>query len=88
MKGIRFYQENGKRSVVAVLVPQSEIEREFFVSTGMHEALGGVFDRDNSPVATTSVSVDYLREKCKRISEKMAREIHPELFKHPAMMED
>jgi hypothetical protein len=44
------------------------------------DALAGVFDEPNSPVATTTVGFEYLRERCKRISEEQAREIHPELF--------
>jgi hypothetical protein len=39
-----------------------------------------IFDWPNSPVAGTGVSLDYLRQKCKRISEAQARTIHPVLF--------
>lgn len=45
------------------------------------EGFAGVFDRPNSPVQWTTVGRDYLRERCKNIGEKTAREIHPELFK-------
>ena len=47
----------------------------------MLEAFTAVYDRANSPVCVGSVSPDYLRENCKRVSEKRAREIHPEMFR-------
>jgi hypothetical protein len=40
-----------------------------------------VQDIPNNPVCFGSYSDGYLREKCKDISEKQAREIHPNLFK-------
>lgn len=46
----------------------------------MQEGLSAIFYTRNSPVNWGSVSWDYLRENCKRISEAKAREIHPELF--------
>jgi hypothetical protein len=45
-----------------------------------YEAIAGLFDRPNSPVAGTGVALDYLRQKCMRISEAKARSIHPVLF--------
>lgn len=47
---------------------------------GSFEAVGALFDHADSAVATTSVSLSYLRQKCKRISEAKARIIHPRLF--------
>jgi len=44
------------------------------------EALSAVFSGDNSPVAVGAVALEYLSERCKRISEGQARAIHPELF--------
>jgi hypothetical protein len=44
------------------------------------DALAAIFDRPNSPVAGTAVSLEYIRERAKRISEAQARQIHPELF--------
>lgn len=43
-------------------------------------AVSAIFNYANSPVAATSVSVDWLRTHTKRINEQKAREIHPELF--------
>ena len=47
----------------------------------LYDALGAVLFMKNSPAAFTSVCYEYLNEHCKRISENLAREIHPELFK-------
>jgi hypothetical protein len=46
------------------------------------DAVGAVYYTPNSPVATTGVSWEYIREKCKRIPESMAKEIHPELWNY------
>ena len=84
MKGIRFYLEFRDKSkrwpggtVVAALVLNGS-----YWSSGRvcYEAIGALFDRPNSPVAGTGVALDYLRQKCKRISEAKARIIHPALF--------
>lgn len=45
------------------------------------EGFAGIFDKPNSPVQFTTIGKEYLRERCKNISEKTAREIHPELFR-------
>lgn len=45
------------------------------------EGFAGIFDKPNSPVQWTTVGRIYISERCKNISEKTAREIHPELFK-------
>lgn len=84
MNGIRFYQEFKDRAkrrsggtVVAALVVNGS-----YWSSGIfcYEALAALFDQPNSPVATTGVALDYLRRRCKRISEVKARTIHPALF--------
>ncbi len=49
----------------------------------MFDALGAVPlypESNTSSLCWTSVSWDCLREKCKRIPEKQARSIHPNLF--------
>lgn len=53
-----------------------------YVSSGgiIQEGLSAVYFTPNSPVNWGGISWDYLRAKCKRISEAKAREIHPELF--------
>jgi hypothetical protein len=53
---------------------------EYRFSRGMRECISGMFDRDNSPVATTSCSIEWLDEKCVRIDEATARLSHPALF--------
>lgn len=46
----------------------------------MRDAVAGMFDQPNSPVCISTVSKDYLRDTCKRVSEMAARKIHPQLF--------
>ena len=84
MNGIRFYlefQDSAKRrcagNVVAALVCNGSCW-----SGGVlcYEALRAVFDHPDAPVASTGVALDYLRHKCKRISETAARRVHPALF--------
>ena len=84
MSGICFYQDFGDKSkckstgiIVAALVCNG-----LYRSSGMIccEAIAGLFDRPNSPVAGTGVARDYLSQKCKRTSEANARTVHPALF--------
>jgi hypothetical protein len=93
MKGIRFYLEypnqteknkatrenlgNHSGLVIAVFEGTEAIGQ----SGPQIDALSGLTERENAPVASGAVSFDYLRERTKRISEDQAREIHPELFK-------
>ena len=53
-----------------------------FVQNGMvmREAIAGVYERENSPVCSTSVSSEYLRKRAVRIDETTARKLHPALF--------
>jgi hypothetical protein len=84
MSGISFYQEfsdiSKRRSagtIIGALVCNS-----LYLSSGKicYEAIAGLFDMPNSPVTGTGVARDYLRRKCKPISEAKARTIHPALF--------
>ena len=84
MNGIRLYHEFNDKSkrhsagtVVAALVCNG-----IFWSTGTvcYEAISGLFNHPSSVVCGSAVSLDYLRAKCKRISEAKARAIHPALF--------
>lgn len=48
----------------------------------MHEGYVATYPDPNSPVNRSgSICGDHLRRLCRRISEKRARVIHPELFK-------
>lgn len=92
MQGIRFYLEYGNKtekekatkerlgnhmgSVIAVLY---ECEYLDIACVG---AIGSLYFHDNSECCSIAVKRDYLAENCKRISEKLAREIHPNLFKY------
>lgn len=93
MRGVRFYLEypnstekrratrkalgNHSGNVIAVL------DNGTYISGGQAvvDGIAGVYDWPDSPPASTGVSLEYLRERAKRISEATAREIHPELFK-------
>lgn len=88
MKGYRFYLEEDVGTVIAVHIPSDKYEQRWFAETGMYTCVHGVFSRENSPVCVGETHVDYLRDRCKRISEEEAREIHPMLFTHPAVEPD
>ncbi len=84
MNSIRFYLEFTDKSkckpggtVVAALMLNGSYRSSGKVC---YEAIAGLFDRPNSPVAGTGVACDYLCQKCKRISQAQARTIHPALF--------
>lgn len=88
MKGFRFYLEHDSKrdkrkgihegNCVAVLLDSKG--SLLFTSSLTVEAIGSVFNTPNSPCAGTAVHRNYLRQYCKRISEKEARKIHPNLF--------
>ena len=46
------------------------------------ECVSSVYDKPNSDVCCSSCDSGYLNDKCKRISDKQAREIHPKLFQY------
>ena len=93
MRGVKFYLEypdstekrkatrkalgNHSGNVIAVL------DNGLFISGGqvVTDGIAGVYDWPDSPPASTGVSLEYLRERTKRVSEATARTIHPELFK-------
>ena len=88
MKGYRFYKEynsprekhndEGNGNVTAIY-----LENGVYYSPGVgacYEAATGIFPHPNSDVCSSSVSLEWLRTNCKRISEEEARTIHPALF--------
>lgn len=86
MRGFRFYEilkDKGKKSeesegnCIAV-----DIETSLSAGFGCYQAVGPVFFEPDSAVCFSPASPAYLAENCKRVSEKRAREIHPELFKY------
>jgi hypothetical protein len=93
MKGIRFYLEypnaaEKRKATRDQLGNHSGLVIAAFEGTEMIgrsgpqiDALSGLSDRPNAPAASGAVSLDYLRERTKRISEAQARKIHPELFR-------
>ncbi len=84
MKGYRFYlthdtpkeKREGSDNGNCVAIDTDVLEKH-----GSLEGFGPVFFSPNSPVCWSGISSEYLRTKCKRISEARARKIHPELFK-------
>lgn len=79
MIGYRFYEELGpgrrpRGTVLAILVESARGD--------MYDAIAAVFDRPDSPVASTTVQDLYLRRRCRRLPERRARDIHPTLFQH------
>lgn len=60
------------------------VSKSFYGQNGMiyNECAGGIYETPNSPCTWTSCTNGYLSETCKRISEKTARTIHPNLFKY------
>jgi hypothetical protein len=85
VNGIRFYLEFTDKSkvesggnVVAVLALNGA-----YWSSGKlcYEAIAALFEQSDSPVAGTGVALEYLRQRCRRVSEARARAIHPALFK-------
>ena len=88
MKGYRFYLEFAntyKRrknkhcgNVVAVLL--DTYNKPLVGSTGLLDSVVGVYDRPNSEVTAFCVQKEYLATRCKRISEALARSVHPALF--------
>jgi len=97
MKDYRFYEEFGTKqnkrkgisqgNVVALCLDEQYQVKKWHIENGEPEfyseqgAFSAVHDHSDSPVNYGSVAHDYLRESCKRVSEKRAREIHPELFR-------
>jgi hypothetical protein len=84
MNGIRFYEEftdKSKRKPGGTVVAALVLNRTYLSNEKVcYEAIAGLFDQPNSPVAGTGVALDYLRQRCRRISEIKARVIHPALF--------
>lgn len=71
-------------TVIAVSTDRKDLRAE---QTGgkfkwITDGFGAFQDYPNCPVCYTSVALSYVRERTKRISEAMAREIHPSLFSY------
>lgn len=92
MKGVRFYAEsretvarlkeraaNGEKVACFALDIEDVNGRSWrYNPGGAGLAIDGVF----SSVCYTSCSLDWLRTKCKRIPESLARKLHPELISY------
>jgi multisubunit Na+/H+ antiporter MnhG subunit len=84
MNGIRFYLEftdKSKRQSGGTVVAVLALNGCHWSSGKLcYEAIAALFEQSNSPVASTGVALNYLRQHCRRISEAKARTIHPALF--------
>jgi len=97
MKGYRFYIEypnnteknkatvknlgNHSGNCIAVLLDEKNNPLWCGNSFSM-DAITNVFDRPNSPCSLDGVHRDYLRTNCKRIPERLVKEIHPKLWNY------
>ena len=91
MRGYRFFIEFNSRGdkwkgcdrgTVFALYTGEGVEEERTLSSlrAYPQGLGAILNQENSPVCWCGTSYPYLRDFCKRVSEKRAREVHPALF--------
>ena len=73
------YADSGQHVNVCAV---STDRNQWFSSRGalMKECISSVFDVPNSPVSVSTCSDHYLRSRTVRISESVARQLHPALF--------
>lgn len=68
-------------NVIAIILrDDGYFEWQISFGVASTDAFTSVFSTPNSFVALSGVSFDYLQKQCRRIPEKLAREIHPRLF--------
>lgn len=70
-------------NVIAVVSPTKENYPDASIrlyARMFPEGFGALYDKENSVVASTGFSPEYIK-KCKRITEEEARKLHPALFK-------
>ncbi len=87
MKNVRFYveydspqakkQNKNNGNVVAVLPKKGLFQRGEDLCV---QAVHALHDYADSPACSGSLALNYLRKRCKRVSEDIARVIHPRLF--------
>lgn len=60
------------------------VSTESYISDSqiMHECAGALMADNDQAVCGSSTSRDYLRKRCVRIPESLARELHPSLFRY------
>lgn len=93
MKGYRFYEVYASKKAKRKRESQGEClalcvdEEWYFTFNGQRNvavkgAVSAVYDGPDSPVGYGAVGREFLRERCRRVSEKRAREIHPRLVEY------
>jgi hypothetical protein len=83
MKGFRFYLEYdtpSEKSRATVKEPGNHSGNVLAVRIGSNDAIGAATYTRNGGVCSVTYEEGHLRAKCKRIPEKLARDIHPSLF--------
>lgn len=88
MKGYRFYKEYNSPQDKRKDKPTGNVFAALTDAKYTHirdgalfrEGFGAIYFEPNSPCVFASAQVDWLRDRCKRISEAEARQIHPRLF--------
>jgi hypothetical protein len=78
-KGTRKQLGNHTGNCIAIFLPTKS---EQYSINKCYEAASAVFYVRNSDLNWGCVSPEYLIDRCKRISEKQAKEIHPKLFEY------
>lgn len=84
MRGIKFYEEfiNKRKGESAGNCVAVFSDIEMRNPDGTFSGVGAIYDHPNSPVASTGVAHAVLEKIFKRVSERRAREVHPELFRY------
>ena len=81
MKGYRFYEEfkdaRKGESAGNVLAVDVRHDRGRMALAGF----AAISDDPDSPVAYVGIGFDWLNQRCKRVTETRARQIHPALFR-------
>src|SRR5258708_3110558 len=62
----------------------SAVSTDSYISNGQiaHECAGALMANNDQAVCGSSTSRDYLRKRCTRIPETLARDLHPALFRY------
>lgn len=74
---------NHEGNIVAIMLREDGCFDYQITATGTtFSAVSALFFCANSAVCFSSVGEEYLRSRCKRVSEQIARQIHPALFEY------
>jgi hypothetical protein len=77
---LRTYAEQGRYVECLAVASESYIGR----GKVMHDCIGALMADNDQAVCGATTSRDYLRDRCTRIDEALARKLHPALFRQLA----